>query len=111
MNKFFYKLIFIGLIIFFPINCFALNDLMVKAKNGDSQAQCDLAFAYITGEEVKQDYKKAFYWYEKAANSGLREAQFRIGMLYYYWDGVAQDINKSVMWYTEAAKQGDMDAQ
>ena len=34
------------------------------------------------GEGVEQNYKKAVFWYEKAANQGYTEAQHNIGLCY-----------------------------
>ena len=63
------------------------------------------------GEGVPQDYKKAFYWYEKAANSGDSDAQFGLGLMYHYGEGIPQDFEKAFYWYEKAANLGDADAQ
>ena len=40
------------------------------AEKGNSDVQSVIAVLYHTGQGVKQNYKKAFYWYKKAAESG-----------------------------------------
>ena len=57
--------------------------------------------------EKKQDYNKAFYWYNKAAENGNAEAQFYLG--YYYAKGlsVTKDMQKAHYWMQKAADQDD----
>ncbi len=42
------------------------NWLNLSAKNGYSKAQVTLGHAYLVGDNVEQDYKKAKYWIQKA---------------------------------------------
>lgn len=53
------------------------------AKDGDADAQTMLGQMYLLGEEVKQDYPQAFFWYLKAANQGHIEAQEQLRRLGY----------------------------
>ncbi|MCQ2326421.1 MAG: SEL1-like repeat protein, partial [Bacteroidales bacterium] len=45
------------------------------AEQGYAKAQYNLALCYVYGNGVIQDYKKAKYWWEKAAEQGLAEAR------------------------------------
>ena len=61
--------------------------------------------------ENKGDFKKAFQYYEKAANQDYADAQTALGFLYYCGDGVTQDYIKAKEWFEKAANQGYVYAQ
>ena len=61
---------------------------------------------YAEGKGVKQDYKKAFEWYTKAAERKLKEAQFNLAIMYAEGKGVEQDFKEAFKWFTKAAEQG-----
>lgn len=44
------------------------------ASKGDADSQRNLGLMYYNGQGVKQDYKKAIEWYEKAATQGYASA-------------------------------------
>jgi TPR repeat protein len=68
-----------------------------------------LGVIYQYGEGgVKQDYKKAFQLFKKAADLGYASAQFGLAELYRYGDGVKKDVQTAVFWYKEAIKQGNL---
>jgi len=75
---------------------------------GDAEAQLSLAYMYLRGEGVEQDYEKAFKWTEKSAEQGLAQAQNELGRAY---EQMKQDYNKAIEWYKKAAVQGYQDAQ
>jgi TPR repeat protein len=102
----------------------------VRAEQGDSNAQYDLARLYYQGKGVPQDYAKAAGWYRKAADQGVPQdyteavgwdrkaadqgyarAQSALGYAYSEGKGVPQDYAQSAPWYRKAAKQGDEYAQ
>jgi TPR repeat protein len=77
-----------------------------------------------------QDYEKAKYWLEKAAESGNGDAQQMLALIYYdssdfkkrmkagnvLWfvklaDYYSQNYEKAFYWYTRAADHGDAEAQ
>ena len=70
-----------------------------------------LGVMYANGQGVKQDYFKAFEWYQKAAEQGNADAQCFLGFMYQYGQGVKQDYFKAVEWYQKAAEQGNPIAQ
>ena len=57
---------------------------------------------YDKGQGVKQDYKKAFELYEKAANQGFAQAQLNVGTMYENAEGVKEDKKKAKEWYKKA---------
>ncbi len=54
------------------------------------------------------DYKKAFYWYKKAAENGDVNAQWGLGDMYERGLGTESNIDKAKEWYQKAAQQGDV---
>lgn len=81
------------------------------AKQGNSEAQYNLAVLYQDGLGVAKSDDQAFYWYEKAAWQGLAEAQFMTGLLYSEGEGVKQDYEQAFYWYQRAAEQNHAEAQ
>lgn len=71
----------------------------------DAYDQYGLADDYLMGWdiEIEQDYQKAAYWYEKAAEQGLSLAQESIGDCYRDGTGVEKDNEKAAYWYEKAA--------
>ena len=106
----FMKKAFIGIIIV-SISYFSYDQLTdiysveKQLKNGDKY--------YLKTD--KQDYSKAFKWYEKAANQGNSDAQSKLGKMYIQGQGVTQDYKEAFKWfeksYEKAAIQGNAEAQ
>ena len=66
---------------------------------------------YIDGKGVKKNFKKAIYWFQKAAKHGDAKAQYNLGVLYEKGDGVSKNLRKAVKWYLKAAEQAHQEAQ
>ena len=89
-----------------------LASLSISETKGDASAQFNLGLMYYAnGEDVQQDYKQAFYWFQKAAHQGNAKAQYNLGAFYINGYGVPKDIRQGVYWLQKAANQGDQDAQ
>src|ERR1700674_5654986 len=90
----------------------ALDELLLKAEQGDADAQYNLGFLYANGEGVTLDYTEAANWYRKAAERGDARAQLKLGVLYDHgmvmttWNHV-----EAAKWYRKAAEQGNAEAQ
>lgn len=84
--------------------------LEVAARQGNAQAQLQLAMRYESGDSVAQDVALAMSWYEKAAAQGLVEAQRILGILYLSGlnglEGTARE-EAGFDWLRQAAAQGD----
>ncbi|HEU5046348.1 MAG TPA: tetratricopeptide repeat protein [Rickettsiales bacterium] len=78
-----------------------------EAKQGDAEAQYQIAEAYLEGEGVHQDEKEAAEWYYKSAMQGYTPAQFAMGFVYRGGNGIPIDKVLSYMWFDLAAKNGD----
>jgi TPR repeat protein len=83
-----------------------------QAYAGVPEAQHDLAAIYTAGQGgVKQDYKRALFWFRQAANRGIANASYNLGVLYHQGLGVKPDITEAIKWYKNAAAQGHPEAQ
>ena len=88
--------------------------ILKDAESGDAVAQHLLAEIYF-GEseleiEIEEDYEKAFYWYEKAAEQGHSGAQYTLAVFYattFDDFGVPKDDRKALYWFDKAQKQDD----
>ena len=84
---------------------------IVKAKQGDADAQLNLGVMYANGKGVLKDDKQATKWYQKAADQGNASAQYNLGVRYENGKGVLKDDKQAVKWYQKAADQGNASAQ
>jgi TPR repeat protein len=75
------------------------------------QEQIQLAGEYLAGHGAPQDWKRAAFWYERAAGAGDPRAQLHIGYLYEAGIGVPRDPVRAVHWYQLAAAGGLVSAK
>ncbi|MBQ8870892.1 MAG: sel1 repeat family protein [Alphaproteobacteria bacterium] len=81
------------------------------ANEGRLEAQLNLGYMYLYGQDgVQTDYKKAFQFYEMAANQNNAIALNNLGSLYF--NGIGTEINyqKAAELFFKAAEQGSDDA-
>ena len=94
-----------------------INNLLTKAKQGNTEAQSKLGQCYYTGEGVTKNLKEAVYWCTKAAEQGHALSQLRLGSFYVTLDMEirrilsTQDYKMAAFWWTKAAEQGVAEAQ
>lgn len=77
------------------------------AEQGDPGALGNLAYFYERGIGAQQSDRKAFYWYQKAAQQNVRPAQMSVGYAYEKGKGVGQSYSKAAAWYEKAANSGN----
>ena len=77
-----------------------------ESENGEVEAQNNLGECYYYGHGVEQDFKKAVYWYTKAAEQNFGFAQKLLGNCYLLGSGVPQDNEKAKMWHDKAKENG-----
>lgn len=87
-------------------NIASLEQLIAKAKSGDSSAEFELGMRYARGVGVKQNYEAAVFWYSRAAESGHVPAQVALGECYADGLGVGYDWEHAMYWSMKAAKAG-----
>ena len=98
-----------------------VEELKELAQKGELKAQLELADANYEGDFsvdictgngrvycsdifVFKDYKKAFYWYQKAFNQGSKEAATKLGEMYEQGKYVSKDLNKAKECYDNTLK-------
>ncbi len=80
-----------------------------SAEQGYAPAQFKLGYYYQTGQSsydcLRQEPKKAYYWYEKAGEQNYPEAQYELAMLSNPETGFESfaDRSKYVLWMKKAA--------
>jgi localization factor PodJL len=85
--------------------------LREAAAKGENKALFEIASRYADGRGVAKDAKKAFEWFQKAADAGFAPAQFRVGSYYEKGIGVDQrSPQKAKEFYQLAAEQGNASA-
>ena len=88
----------------------ALDKLCPGLANDTSQLFA-LGVNYYCGDIfTAKDYKKAVYWFTKAAKLGDMNSQLNLALCYKNAQGVERDRAKAVEWLTKAADQGLDDA-
>jgi TPR repeat protein len=88
-----------------------IDDLNRLVRNGDADAQYELAIRYDTSDGVPHDAEESFRLYTLAANQGHVQAQYNLGVAYDTGDGCPVDHYEANVWYRKAADQGYADAQ
>lgn len=58
-----------------------MEELIKKAEEGDAEAQFQLGLAYYNGDGINKNYRKAYYWFQKAIEQGNGDAQNYLGNL------------------------------
>jgi TPR repeat protein len=95
------------------------EDCLPLAQEGDPVWQVELADILVRGHAVATsynkvdiDYKKALYWYEKAAEQNYAPAMYKAGQLYVQGGrGMKVNYFKAAEYYLKAAKLGHREAQ
>ncbi len=89
-----------------------VKKIETQAFDGVPEAQHDLAAIYTAGHAgVKQDFKRALFWFEQSANAGVANAAYNLGVLYHQGLGTKPDLAKAISWYTRAADLGHPEGQ
>lgn len=78
-----------------------------QAKNGDSKAMMFIGMAYDLDLKIP---KKAFYWMNKATQSGNIQAQYFLGTYYADGYGVEKNKTKGIGLILTSASKGNKDA-
>lgn len=85
---------------------------MKDAKEGDVQAQADLAgFLMYMGNSVDEadkeaDYKESIEWAQKAADKGNADGMWTLALAYEHGRGIKQDKKKAIELYKKGAELG-----
>lgn len=89
----------------------AVNWLQKAADGGDREAQFELANAYLYAKlGLRQDYKQAWLFYEKAAVQGEGKASFLLARMARHGWGVTENAELSAHWLLESSRQENAQA-
>lgn len=89
-----------------------LNQLKIKALDGDAASQYFLGWAYFDGKGVPKDDARAVEWWEKSESGQQRNprmgtlTKYMLGRMYRDGKGVPKDETKAADWFEKAANQG-----
>jgi TPR repeat protein len=89
----------------------ALDAWMIKAFEGEAEAQFKVGTMFREGQGITPDPKQSVYWYLQAARQDHIAAQYNLGHAFMSGSGVEKDEPEAVRWWTSAAKAGDELAQ
>ena len=121
MKNFKLTSITLGLILSMEIlaNPIFSNDLLTKAKNGDSSAQLELADVYLHGYGIEEDETQAESWAIKSAESGNVNAMYWLGDGYTTYAGLIEDMDsidaedhykKAFTWFSKGSDLNHTDS-
>ncbi|MCT4654537.1 MAG: hypothetical protein N4A65_01875 [Cohaesibacter sp.] len=88
-----------------------LRSLARLAALGQVRAQRLLGWHYYSGLWIKKDGERAFYWYEKAAQSGDANAQLALYSMLRNGFGILKDEKLAIEWLHRSAENGWPDSQ
>lgn len=77
----------------------SFNQLLTKARNGDTEAMYDVAIRYYNGDGVAKNERESFNWLLKAAEKGHVDAMIEVAESYY---------DEGFYWMLKAAEAGDV---
>lgn len=87
------------------------DPVLAAARDGDAEAQYEMAIRYRDGVGVDVSYGEAADWFDRAAQQGHIDAQANLGVMYRQGVGVPRDIDLAKLWLHAAARSGHADAQ
>ena len=107
-----YKLFFI---IIFNIICLPSCTKVNPVDNTTENVQVESLYSegekHFLGRDVPQDYKKAFFYFEKAATAGSAAAQNDLAAMLTKGIGADKNPEKALFWLNKAAEQNFPEAQ
>jgi hypothetical protein len=89
----------------------ALDAWMIKAFEGEAEAQFKVGTMFREGQGVTPDPEQSVYWYLQAACQDHIAAQYNLGHAFMSGSGAEKDESEAVRWWTSAAEAGDDLAQ
>ncbi|RNB92498.1 sel1 repeat family protein [Brevibacillus fluminis] len=79
-------------------------------QSGDDHALSNLGYMYQTGQGVKQDSEKAYFYYIQAAEKGDNNAQYNIAMVFLSGQGMERNLDLAEHYLKAATAQGNEEA-
>ena len=94
-----------------PVDISRMNPDNASAENYSSEELLTFGERYEKGIEVEENLEKAFYYYEKAAQTGDPAALNKLGNMYAQGKGCTKNSSKAASYYLAAAEKGNKYAQ
>lgn len=88
-----------------------IEELLLKARNGDFIAAHDLAVAYEDGDHTAQDFSQALTWYRRSAEGGNADSKYRLGRIFHFGLAGEVEYEEAVKWYQQAIADGHLSAK
>lgn len=89
-----------------------LKGVFASARNGNTEAQSELASRYLSGTMLPKDDYRAVYWLKLAAEGGDALAQTNYGVaLQNGLGGLERDYTEAIEWFLKAAAKSEPVAQ
>lgn len=85
----------------------SLASIMADARNGDPSAMNEVGTWYYEGKHVKQNYREAYEWWEKASLKQNLGAIANLGLCYQLGRGVEKDSVVAIRLYEKSIKEGN----
>ena len=84
----------------------------LAARQGDPEAEMAISKWFLCGHDgiFKKNEEMAFFYAQRAAQSGLPTAEFALGYFYEVGIHVPVSIKEARVWYSRAAEHGNKDA-
>ncbi len=79
---------------------------VIDTGHGIAEAYSNLGVSYYYGNGVKQDYKKAVQYYQKAAAKGHPFGMYNLAVACENGNGTPKDLEKATKYYQMAAEHG-----
>ena len=90
------------------INIKACEQIAEVDHPGSAYAKHNLGYVNeFGGNDLKQSYANAFYWYLRAANQGLDSSLYNLGRMYEFGLGIQSSHVMAKSLYEKAAEQGN----
>ena len=87
------------------------QQLLIRAQQGDAEAQCKIGEMYDQGDGVVQNFAEAKKWLRRAAEQGHAQAQAHLGNIYRLGAaGEQENFAEALIWYRKAAEQRHLGA-
>ena len=88
----------------------SLQYFLRAANQGESQSQCNLGIAYLSGRGVEADPSTALMWFTRAAHQGHVQAMYNLGVCYANGKAGERDLVKAMQYMKMAANSGHAQA-
>ena len=81
----------------------AFKEFMEDAEKGVTHAQAAVGVMLHLGQGIKQDLKKALFWYRKAGENGYEAGLANVGVMYYKGAGTRNNDVQAYAWLDVAS--------